>query len=88
MPSTTPTAPVAPEFLPTTPEDFEVTATNALQIAGATPEVAAQTASHGRLTTAIEVNDDGLWQVGYKDGTTTRSRRSRSTRTPGRSPRR
>ena len=68
VPSTTPTAPVAPEFLPTTPEGFEVTATNALQIAGATPEVAAQTASHGRLTTAIEVNDDGLWQVGYKDG--------------------
>ena len=68
VPSTTPTTPVAPEFLPTTPEDFEVTATNALQIAAATPEVAAQTASHGRLTTAIEVNDDGLWQVGYKDG--------------------
>jgi len=70
VPSTTPTAPVAPETLPATPEDFEVTADGALQIAGATPEVAAQTASHGQLTTAIEVNDDGVWQVGYKDGET------------------
>jgi hypothetical protein len=68
VPSTTPMAPVAPEVLPATPEDFEVTAEGALQIAGATPEVAEQTASRGRLTTAIEVNDDGVWQVGYKDG--------------------
>ncbi len=35
------------------------------------PKVLAESAEHaGELTTAIEFNDDSLWQVGYKDGDT------------------
>ena len=43
-------------------------AAEALAIADRDPEVAEQTARYGRLETAIEVEDDGAWQVGYKSG--------------------
>ena len=36
--------------------------------AGKVAEVAEATGAHGRLTTAIQANDDGTWQVGYKAG--------------------
>jgi hypothetical protein len=61
-------APVAPQVMPETPDDFQVSAQQALRIANSHPKVAEQTARYGRLTTAIVVNDDGLWQVGYKSG--------------------
>ena len=60
-------APVPPEPIPSTPENFEVTAEEALRTADAHPVVAEMTASHGRLDTAMQVTDDTLWQVGYKD---------------------
>jgi hypothetical protein len=68
VPGSTAPAPVAPEVLPSTPEDFQVSARRALEIADQHPVVAEQTARYGELTTAIQVNDDGLWQVGYKSG--------------------
>jgi hypothetical protein len=61
-------APEPPQVLPDTPEGFEVTAAEAVRIANSDSKVAEQTASHGTLTTAIQVNDDDLWQVGYKRG--------------------
>ncbi len=60
-------APVPPEPIPSTPENFEVTAEEALRTADAHPVVAEMTASHGRLDTAMQVTDDTLWQVGYSD---------------------
>ncbi len=60
--------PVEPDYLPPTPEDFQISARAAVEIANADPKVAEQTERYGPLTTAIQVNDDGLWQVGYKDG--------------------
>jgi hypothetical protein len=65
--STAPT-PVGPEIFPATPDDFQITARQAVQIANREDVVAEQTARYGTLTTAIQVNDDGVWQVGYKDG--------------------
>ena len=59
---------LAAEALPETPGDFEVSARQALEIADAHPKVAEQTERYGRLTTVIIVNDDNLWQVGYKSG--------------------
>jgi hypothetical protein len=61
-------APAPPEVLPDTPEDFEVTAAEAVRLANADPKVAEQGTGDGALTTAIQVNDEGLWQVGYKRG--------------------
>jgi hypothetical protein len=59
--------PIPPGALPPTPEGFEVTAAEALEIAGRDPVVAEQTERYGRLETAIQVKDDGsAWQVGYK----------------------
>ncbi len=60
-------APVPPTALPDTPENFTVSAKEALRTADAHPVVAEMTASHGRLDTAIQVTDDTVWQVGYKD---------------------
>ncbi len=57
-----------PDVLPETPDDFQVSAREAVEIANADPKVAEQTARYGTLTTAIQVNDDGVWQVGYKSG--------------------
>ena len=65
--STAPT-PQRPEVLPTTPEGFEVSAREAVRIANGDPKVAEQTDRYGRLATVIVVNDDDLWQVGYKSG--------------------
>ncbi|MET0730471.1 MAG: glycosyltransferase 87 family protein [Solirubrobacterales bacterium] len=60
--------PAEPDYLPPTPDDFSVSAAEAVEIANADPKVAEQSARYGELTTAISVNDDNLWQVGYKDG--------------------
>ena len=60
-------SPKPPTYLPPTPEGYEITAQNAVGIATANPKVAAMTASHGPLTTAVEFNDDNVWQVGFKD---------------------
>ena len=60
--------PAEPDYLPPTPEDFSVSAAEAVEIANSDPKVAEQSARYGRLVTAIQVNDDGLWQVGYKSG--------------------
>jgi hypothetical protein len=68
VPGSTLATPEKPEFLPETPEDFEVTAREAVETANQNPKVAEQTRRYGRLTTAIVVNDDNLWQVGYKSG--------------------
>jgi hypothetical protein len=68
LPGSTLATPAEPEYLPPTPEDFQVSAREALEIANGDPKVAEQTARYGALTTAIQVNDDGVWQVGYKDG--------------------
>jgi hypothetical protein len=70
LPGSTLAAPVRPEALPSTPEDFQISARRALETANADPKVAEQTARYGELTTAIQVNDDGVWQVGYKSGDT------------------
>ena len=64
----TATGPAEPEYLPPTPADFQVTAREAVEVADAQPDVAEQTDRYGRLTTAIELNDDGVWQVGYRSG--------------------
>ncbi len=87
LPGSTLGAPERPEFLPETPEDFQVSAREAITIANGDPKVAEQTERYGRLTTAIEVNDDGLWQVGYKSGDNEVAQ-VRSTAIPGRSSRR
>ena len=68
QPGSTLGAPERPEVLPATPEDFDVTAREALEIADVHPKVLEQTERYGTLTTVIVVNDDGLWQVGYKSG--------------------
>jgi hypothetical protein len=65
--STSP-APVRPDYLPPTPDGYEVSAEQALRIAGADAVVAEQSRRYGTLTTAIQVADDGLWQVGYSSG--------------------
>ena len=61
-------APEPPDSIPEAPESFEITGEQALRTADAHPVVAEMTASHGRLTTAIQVTDDTVWQVGYKSG--------------------
>jgi Glycosyltransferase family 87 len=62
--------PVRPDYIPATPATFEVSGEQALRTAGKDPVVAAMTRSHGQLTTAIQVTDDAVWQVGYtSDGT-------------------
>ena len=66
--SAPPPRPAPPDYLPATPDDFAVTAREALATAGKVPELAVATRNHGRLTTAIQSNDDGTWQVGYKAG--------------------
>lgn len=60
-------APVRPDYIPPKPENFQVSGKQALEIAGRDPIVAAMTASHGRLTIAMQVTDNVVWQVGYKD---------------------
>jgi hypothetical protein len=62
--------PVRPDYIPSTPATFEVSGEQALRTAGKDPVVAAMTRSHGQLTTAIQVTDNAVWQVGYSsDGT-------------------
>ena len=68
VPGSTATGPQRPEVLPATPEDFEIPAREAVRIANGDPKVAEQTDRYGRLATVIVVNDDDLWQVGYKSG--------------------
>ncbi len=60
-------APVRPDYIPPTPDNFQISGEQALDIAGRNPVVAAMTASHGRLTIAMQVTDNVVWQVGYKD---------------------
>jgi hypothetical protein len=60
-------APVRPDFIPPKPDNFQISGEKALDIAGRNPVVAAMTASHGRLTIAMQVTDNVVWQVGYKD---------------------
>jgi hypothetical protein len=60
-------APVRPDYIPPTPENFEISGERALDIAGRNPVVAEMTESHGRLTIAMQVTDNSVWQVGYKD---------------------
>ena len=68
VPGSTAPTPQRPELLPATPEDFDVSAREAVATANGDPKVAEQTERYGRLTTVIIVNDDDLWQVGYKSG--------------------
>jgi hypothetical protein len=60
-------APVRPDYIPPTPANFQISGEQALDTAGRNPVVAAMTASHGRLTIAMQVTDNAVWQVGYKD---------------------
>jgi hypothetical protein len=62
--------PAEPDYLPPTPEGYAVSAAEAVEIANGDPKVVEQSARRGELQTAIQVNDDGLWQVGYSDGDT------------------
>ncbi len=41
--------PAEPDYLPPTPDDFSVSATEAVEIANADPKVAEQSARHGEL---------------------------------------
>ena len=59
--------PVRPEYIPPKPENFQVSGEQALRTAEAHPIVGDMTESHGRLTIAIQVTDDAVWQVGFKD---------------------
>ena len=68
VPGSTAPTPQRPEILPATPEGFEISAREATRIANGDPKVAEQTDRYGRLATVIVVNDDDLWQVGYKSG--------------------
>jgi hypothetical protein len=63
--------PAPPTQLPGTPDGFEVSAREALRIADREAVLAEQTDRYGRLETAIELTDDGAWQVGYKRDTGT-----------------
>ncbi len=58
--------PTRPGYLPPTPEGYGLSAAEAVAIADRNPVVAEQTARYGRLETAIEVEEGGAWQVGYK----------------------
>jgi hypothetical protein len=60
--------PAEPDYLPPTPEGFSVSAAEAVEIANADPKVLEQSARDGELQTAIQLNDENLWQVGYKSG--------------------
>jgi hypothetical protein len=61
-------APEQPEYLPPTPADFSISAEEAVEIANDHPKVAEQLERYGDLSTAVQVNDDNVWQVGYKHG--------------------
>ena len=63
-----PAAPAPPADFPPTPEGYEISAREASRIAATADEVAEQTEAHGRLRTAIEVDDNYAWQVGFKSG--------------------
>jgi hypothetical protein len=64
--STSPT-PIPPGVLPERPAGFEISAREALRIAGRDSVVAEQTQRYGQLETAIQEKSDGSgWQVGYK----------------------
>jgi hypothetical protein len=63
--------PTPPSRLPGTPDGFEVNAREALRVADREAVVAEQAERYGPLETAIEVTDDGAWQVGYKRDTGT-----------------
>ncbi len=65
-PGSTLPAPTEPGSLPSTPDGFEISAARAIQIANGDPKVAEQTERYGRLETAIQDDDNGAWQVGYK----------------------
>ena len=60
-------APTPPTSIPDAPEGFKISGERALRTADAHPVVAEMTASHGQLTTAIQVTDNAVWQVGYKN---------------------
>ncbi len=57
---------VAPDFLPPTPEGYEITAKEAIAVADGDSKVVEQSAIHGRLTSAVQTDDNTVWQVGYK----------------------
>lgn len=60
--------PAAPDYLPPTPQDYVVTAGEAIAIADDDAKVAEQSAIYGALTVAIQTDDNDVWQVGYKAG--------------------
>jgi hypothetical protein len=59
--------PVPPVSFPDEPAEFSVDGREAYEIAREEPEVAKLTAQRGRLSTRIELRDDGRWQVGFFD---------------------
>jgi glycosyl transferase family 87 len=67
LPGSTEPAPAPPSYLPPKPDDFALSARQAVAVAELDPKVAAATASHGRLETVIQVKDGGgAWQVGFR----------------------
>ncbi len=67
-PGSTLPAPIPPGYYPPTPAGYEISAREAIEIAGTDRHVIEQTLSHGRLVTAIETRENTTWQVGFKDG--------------------
>ncbi len=59
---------VAPDFLPATPEGYEIGARKAIAVADRDANVAAKSAIYGTLTSAVQTDDNTVWQVGYKAG--------------------
>jgi hypothetical protein len=57
---------VAPGYFPPTPEGYSVSSRQAVEIAGDDAVVGEQADRRGRLETAIQVEDHGGWQVGYR----------------------
>jgi hypothetical protein len=59
--------PSPPAQVAKTPKTFAVSGLEAFRVAREEPEVAELTAERGRLTTRVELRDDGRWQVGFFD---------------------
>jgi hypothetical protein len=67
IPGSTEPAPVPPSYLPPKPDNFDVSAREAVALAQLDAKVAEATARHGRLQSVIQVKDDGsAWQVGFR----------------------
>ncbi len=61
-------ATIPPDYLPPAPEGYSVSSRQAVEIADGDAKVSEQADRYGRLETAIQVKEDGAWQVGYRAG--------------------